>query len=113
MAFSEPGEVTGRPPTEVMTSPANRPAAAAGVPHRTPSTSAPDLAGAMLPGTAVVSPLVQPLPLLLTAPVCRSSWLACRRGSALVLSGRRTPRDAGRPIWMRAPGSPAAIRLAI
>ena len=86
---------------------------AAAVPQRTPSTSAPDLAGAMLAGTAVVSPLVQPLPLLLTAPVCRSSWLACRRGSVLVLSGTSTPRNAGRPIWMRAPGCPAAICLAM
>ena len=98
MAVSEPGEETACPPMDVITSPANRPAVAAAVPHSTPSTSAPDLAGAMLAGTAVVSPLLQLLPLPLMAPVCRSSWLAWRRGSPLVLSGSRTPRNAGRPI---------------
>src|SRR5689334_4395551 len=62
MAVSERGEVTAYPPAEVMTSPANRPAWAAGVPQTTPLTSAPVPAGAMLAGAAAVSSLMQPLP---------------------------------------------------
>src|ERR1700761_932215 len=45
MAVSDRGEVTAYPPAEVMTSPANNPAWAAGVPQTTPLTSAPVPAG--------------------------------------------------------------------
>ena len=67
----------------------------------------------MLAGADVVSPLVQALPLPLTAPVWCSSWRACRCGLVLLLSGRSTPRKAGRPIWIRVPRWPAAICLAM
>ncbi len=49
MPVSEPGVVTGWPSTEVITSPAPSPSDCAAVPHRTPSTRAPVLAGAIWP----------------------------------------------------------------
>ena len=67
-----------------MTSPAKIPAESAAVPQITPSTSAPDLAGAIFAGVAVASPGRQSRPLLITLPVCRFSWLACCRGSVLL-----------------------------
>ena len=62
IAVSAVGEVTACPLTAVITSPLTSPAPEAPVPHSTPSTRAPELAGAMEDGTVVsASSSVQPV----------------------------------------------------
>ena len=57
MLVSDAGEGTCWPAAAVITSPAARPAAAAGLWQSAPSTSAPDEAGAMWPGIPAAAEL--------------------------------------------------------
>jgi hypothetical protein len=118
---SEPGVVTGRPSTEVITSPGARPCAWAAVPHSTPMTSAPAPAGAMSRGTAGCWPPVRqaapspPLPAppgKAPPPGCRAA-AACRRGSGLPLRATSTPRKPGSPMSTAGLARPRSICLAM
>src|SRR5215472_4563393 len=109
--------------TPVMTSPGRRPAMAAGVPHRDPSTRVPELTGAVLAGMPAFESLgTQLLGAVLGGP--HGCWLAfscCSwiRGSVAVLCapfgplGTRTPTNPVVWIWTPPPCWPAMIRFAM
>src|ERR1035438_3619367 len=122
MVVSELGVLTVLPPTAVITSPAEKPAVAAGVPQSSPRISAPELTGATLAGTPAFRSLAMqlvaaggtPAPLPLSS-LCISScrW---RAGLAVVLAlslGTSTPRKPVVPILMVALPWPAMMVLAI
>src|SRR5580704_1284415 len=107
---SDTGDDTACPFTEVITSPAARPAVFAGVLQNTPSISAPDFTGAILFGMIMVCSLDRqpwawlgwpPNPLFCWS--CKARWCRGLGLAAAFWPGTMTPRNPLTPVWIPVP----------